>query len=209
MPRLSDLQDRRGRALRDRVCRGLTGDVLEIGFGSGLNVPHYPPAVRRVLAVEPSDVAWRLAGRRIAASPVPVDRVGLDGQRVPLEDASVDSALSTLTLCTIPDPAAALAEVFRLLRPGGVLHFVEHGRAPEPRVARWQDRLQPLNMRLYAGCRLDLAVDECLAASDLVVEDLDRFYLRGPSPFGYLYLGRARRPSAGQGRDSEGEHRPG
>lgn len=124
------------REIRRRVCAGLAGDVVEIGFGSGHNVVYYPAAVTRVTAVEPSDVGWRLAGPRVAASPVPVGRSGLDGQHLPFADGSFDAALSTWTLCTIPDPAAALREIRRVLRPGGTLHFVEHGRAPDPGVER-------------------------------------------------------------------------
>ena len=113
--------------LRQRVCAGLSGEVLEIGFGSGLNVPFYPDEVRRVDAVEPADLGWKLAQKRLAASSVPVQRSGLDGQSLPFADASHDFAISTWTLCSIPDAAAALREVRRVLKPGGSLHFVEHG----------------------------------------------------------------------------------
>jgi ubiquinone/menaquinone biosynthesis C-methylase UbiE len=121
--------------LRRRVCAGLAGDVLEIGFGSGHNVPFYPAAVAQVDAVEPSDVGWRLAGKRLAATRGPVRRSGLDGQSLPFADASHDAALSTWTLCTIPDVAAALRDVRRVLKPGGTLHFLEHGLAPDSRCA--------------------------------------------------------------------------
>src|SRR5262249_60059140 len=123
--------DRRREPWRRRVCAGLAGDVVEIGFGSGLNVPFYPAAVTRVAAVEPSDLSWRLARDRVSAAHVPVQRAGLDGQRLPFEDGSHDAALSTWTLCTIPDVAAALGEVRRVLKPGGELHFLEHGLAPD------------------------------------------------------------------------------
>ena len=105
--------------LRRRVCEGLEGDVLEIGFGSGHNVPFYPESVTRVDAIEPADVGWKLAGKRLRATSVPVQRSGLDGQSLPLADNSCDTALSTWTLCTIPDVATALAEVRRVLKPGG------------------------------------------------------------------------------------------
>ena len=141
------------------MCAGLTGEVVEIGSGSGLNAPYYPPGVRRVLAVEPSDVGWGLAARRVAAARVPVQRVGLDGQALPLADASVDSALSTWTLCTVPDPGRALRErLRRVLRPGGRLVFVEHGLSPDAGVARWQRRLDPVQRRPAGGCRLTLPV---------------------------------------------------
>jgi ubiquinone/menaquinone biosynthesis C-methylase UbiE len=129
--------------LRRRVCGGLAGDVAEIGFGSGLNVPFYPAAVTRVAAVEPSDVGWKLAARRVGATAVPVQRCGLDGQWLPVAGGSFDAALSTWTLCTIPDVAATLREVRRVLKPGGALHFLEHGLAPDEWVRRWQRRLDP------------------------------------------------------------------
>jgi ubiquinone/menaquinone biosynthesis C-methylase UbiE len=112
---------------RREVAAGLRGTVLELGFGSGLNLPHYPSDVGRVLAVDPALVGRKLARERIAASRARVEFIGLDGQALPLADASVDLALSTWTLCTIPDPLRALAEVRRVLKPGGALHFLEHG----------------------------------------------------------------------------------
>ena len=116
------------RKLRPPVCEGLAGDVAEIGFGSGLNVPHYPAEVAGVWAIEPSDVAWRMARPRLAGSRIPVHRAGLDGQAVDLPDDRFDAVLSTFTLCTIPDVDVALAEVSRVLRPGGTFHFLENGR---------------------------------------------------------------------------------
>ncbi len=152
-PRILDaaLDNAETRKIRARVCAGLTGEVVEIGFGSGLNLPWLPESVSRLHAVEPSAGGVRLAAGRMQASRVPVVLAGLDGQALPLADGSVDSALSTWTLCSIPDPVRALREVGRVLRPGGRLHFVEHGAAPDNRVRRWQDRLDPLGEGLAEG----------------------------------------------------------
>lgn len=179
---------------RQRACAGLTGRVLEIGFGSGTNVPMYPTGVDRVAAVEPSDVGWRLSEQRRAESAVPIERTGLDGERLTEADASVDSALSTFTLCTIPNPVRALQEVRRTLRPGGTLHFLEHGLAPEPGVARWQRRLEPVQRRLAGGCHLTRDVPALVAEAGFEVVELSEEYLPGPRPsrpWSYLYVGKA------------------
>jgi ubiquinone/menaquinone biosynthesis C-methylase UbiE len=161
---------------RQRVCAGLHGRVLELGFGSGLNVAHYPSAVTSVDAVEPADVGWLLAARRLAATGPPVRRSGLDGQSLPFPDHTFDTALSTWTLCTIPDVGAALREARRVVKPGGSLHFLEHGLAPDAPVQRWQHRLEPMQKRLFGGCHLTREVADLLAASGFVVTELDVFY---------------------------------
>ena len=184
--------------IRRRVTAGLTGEVLEVGFGSGLNVPLYPPEVRRVRAVDPATVGRKLAAERVAASSVPVEYVGLDGQLLPLESASVDHVLSTWTMCTIPDIGSALREIRRVLRPGGGLHFAEHGLSPDPKVARWQDRLTPLQRRIAGGCHLDRPIDRPI---DRLVEDagftvtrMENYYMKGPRPMGYMFEGLATKP---------------
>ncbi len=185
LPRVTDLVMSRGEftAIRARVAVGLGGEVLEIGFGSGLNIPHCPEAVTRFLAVDPATAGRKLAAKRVAASSVPVEYVGLDGQAVQLESASVDHVLTTWTLCTIPDAERALAEIRRVLRPGGGLHFVEHGRSPDPKVAR-----------LAGGCRLNRQIDKLVAGAGLELARMDNYYAQGPRPFGYMFEGVAIKP---------------
>jgi SAM-dependent methyltransferase len=175
--------------LRERAASGLDGEVLEVGFGSGRNVPFYPPTVKRVRAVDPATVGRKLAAKRVEASPVPVEYVGLDGQQLPLEDASVDHVLTTWTLCTIPDVTGALGEMRRVLRSGGSLHFLEHGRSPDPKVEQWQNRLTPINRRVAGGCHLNRPISTLIGDSGLEVTDLHNFYVRGPKPMGYMYAG--------------------
>ena len=195
LPRITDkvLGGRPYGPLRARAAEGLVGEVLEVGFGSGLNVPFYPPTVTRVRAVDPASVGRRLAARRLAASPVPVEFVAQDAAQLPLDDGSVDHVLTTWTLCTIADIDRALGEMRRVLRPGGTIHFLEHGRSPDANVAAWQDRLNPLQGRLFGGCHLNRPIAELLARSGLQIDRLTNFYMRGPKPFGYMYAGIARR----------------
>ncbi len=196
LPRALDLT-MRGPVLgrvRARVAAGLDGEVLEIGFGSGLNVPYYPAAVRRVRAVDPAAVGRRLAAGRIERSAVPVEFAGLDASALPAADATVDHVLCTWTLCTVPDPGQVLAEVRRVLRPGGTLHFAEHGLAPDPRVARAQHRLTPLHRALAGGCRLDRPVLELITAAGLHPGRVDTYYLSWPRALGYSYEGTAAKP---------------
>ena len=183
------------RPQRQRVCDGLAGDVVEIGFGSGLNVPFYPASVTHVAAVEPADVGWKLAGKRIAQSSVPIERSGLDGQALPFPDDRFDAALSTWTMCTIPDIDAAVGELRRVLKPGGTLHFVEHGLAPDEGVCRWQHRVEPVQKRLFGGCHLTRPIADTLTRAGFTITELDTYYDDGaPKIFGAMSLGIAQSP---------------
>ncbi|GAA4117589.1 methyltransferase domain-containing protein [Nocardioides fonticola] len=181
---------------RAAVCADLSGRVLEIGFGSGLNLPHLPAAVSGLDAVEPSDLAWmRSAGRRAAAGAVEIRRIGLDGQRIAGADATYDGVLITFALCTIPDPALAAREARRLVRPGGVVRVLEHGRAPDPGVLTWQRRLEPLQRRVAGGCHLTRDPVALLGGAGLVVDAVEAAYaVPGPGrPLSYLTAVRAHR----------------
>src|SRR3954468_8079549 len=194
LPRVVDLTcgGRRVETVRRPGLGGVSGIVVEIGFGSGPNVGLYPAAVDRVLAVEPSEGARGLARKRMAgiAHP-PIDFVGLDGATLPVDDASADAVLSTFTLCTIPDIDAAMREIMRVLRPGGALHFVEHGRSDDPAVHRRQVRFEPVQRRIAGGCHLTRDPAELAEAVGLRVEGLSRFRLQGPKILTTMSSGRA------------------
>jgi SAM-dependent methyltransferase len=181
--------------LRTRVASGLSGEVLEIGFGSGRNVPYYPLGLTHVWAVDPATAGRKLAAKRVAASPVPIEYIGLDAQRLPVDDASVDHVLSTWTLCTIPDVSMALSEVRRILRPGGALHFIEHGLSPDVKMARRQARRNPLNRRLFGGCHLNRPIDRLVADAGFELTKISTYYHRRPSADGYTYEGVATKNS--------------
>jgi SAM-dependent methyltransferase len=158
-------------------------------------VPFYPAGVTRVAAVEPADVGWKLADKRLRAASVPVQRSGLDGQSLPFPDDTYDCALSTWTLCTIPDVATALGEVRRVLKPGGTFHFVEHGLAPDEQVRRWQHRLEPVQKRVFGGCHLTRPVVDLLRSAGFTITELDVFYEDGtPKVMGANSLGIALSP---------------
>lgn len=177
--------------VRDRVCAGLVGEVVEVGYGSGHNQPHLPAAVTGVWGVDPSTSGYRLSVARRAASAVPVVHTPADAERLPFPDDQFDSALCTWTLCATRDPATVLAELARVLRPGAQLHLIEHGRAEQESVIRWQRRGNGLNRRI-AGCVLDRDVRGLLEGSPLRVVELRTFYEKGaPKTAGFMYEGRA------------------
>jgi SAM-dependent methyltransferase len=179
------------RPYRQRQCAALEGDVLEIGFGSGHNLKYLPPGVKALWAVEPSARSWKYARARIAASPVPVHEAGLDGQSLELPDDRFDHVVSTMTLCTIPDAVAALREVRRVLKPGGSFHFVEHGRSPDARTAHWQDRWDPVQQRLFAGCHVNRAIPSLIEEAGFRIGTLEESELQGPKVMGHIYAGTA------------------
>lgn len=181
------------RRVRAEVCAPLDGEIVEIGFGTGLNLPHIPNAVTRLLAVDPLESGPGLARERLAASSAPVEFIGLDGQRIPLADDSVDAALCTWTLCSIPDPVVAVRELKRVVRPGGTLHFVEHGASPDAKVRRWQDRLNGVQRRLACGCNLNRDIGAIVEAGGFEITQLDTHYAKGePKSHGWTFQGVAK-----------------
>ena len=179
---------------RGTVTAGLAGEILEVGFGSGLNMPAYPPEVTRVYAVEPAASARRLAEPRIAASGIPGEHGARVGESIPLPDGTCDGALSTFTLCTIPDVEMALAEIRRVLRPGGRFHFLEHGLAPDPRVARWQRRFEPAQKLFAGGCHLTRRPADLVAAAGFELTHVEARYASGPKPWVWFTVGTAVAP---------------
>lgn len=180
--------------LRRELLAYAHGDVLEIGFGTGLNLPHYPEQVRRITTVDPNRAMHRLAQQRIRQTAIQVDQRVLSGEHLPFDDRSFDCVVSTFTLCSIDDVSQALGEAYRVLRPGGRFLFLEHGLSPDSGVGKWQRRLNWLEMRLAEGCRLDRNIPGLVAALPFSSIEIDEFYLDGvPRTHGYIYLGVATR----------------
>lgn len=194
LPRLVHLvlNNKAMRPLRSRAMEGMSGDVMELGFGSGANVGLYPDEVTKVLGVEPSQLSVSMAQDAIDRSPIPVEIVGLDGQAVPLEDNSVDNVLTTWTLCTIPDLDAALSEVRRILKPGGAMYYLEHGLSRDPKVMRRQNRFNPIQMRVAGGCHLNRDIKAILTDAGFELEDPAEFQIAGPKIMSAMYSGVAR-----------------
>ena len=192
-PHVLDLAMRGMNPLRAEALAAASGEVLEVGFGTGLNLGFYPAGVKRLHALDPANALPERVAARIAAAPFPVERHHLraDG-RLPFADASFDCVAMTFTLCTIPDTAAALAEIRRVLRPGAPLLFLEHGRSDAPRTARLQDFLNPLQNRIGVGCNINRKVDERIAAAGFHFDALTRFRAKGPRILAEMYRGIAR-----------------
>jgi SAM-dependent methyltransferase len=193
-PRLCDFllgQPHVGRRRRELLADA-AGEVLEIGFGTGLNLPHYPDRVRKITAVDPSAGMHRLARRRVRQSRIAVEHRAASGEHLPFAGGSFDCVASTFTLCSIDDVGRALAEAHRVLRPGGRLLFLEHGLSPDPAVRKWQRRLNWLEGLLADGCRLDRDIERLVAAPPFSAVRTRTFYLeRTPATHGFLYLGTA------------------
>jgi ubiquinone/menaquinone biosynthesis C-methylase UbiE len=180
---------------RRRTLASASGRILEIGFGTGMNLGHYPASVQRIDAIDPDAALARLAAKRIAAAPIDVDFHQLGAEHLPFGTDSFDTVVCTLTLCSIPDVEQALGEVRRVLRPGGQFLFLEHGLAPDPRVAGWQHRLTPLQKRIGGGCHLDRPMARLVSESGLALGSVKNYYLRHVPRFvGYMTEGVAGKP---------------
>jgi ubiquinone/menaquinone biosynthesis C-methylase UbiE len=191
-PRLLDLamSNRAFRKPRARTLAPARGRILEIGFGTGMNLKYYPSSVRRIEAIDPDLDLDRYSQPRIAAANIDVDFHHLDAEHLPFEAESFDTVVSTLTLCSIPDVEHALGEIRRVLKPGGQFLFLEHGRAPDASLARWQDRLTPAWKPVGGGCHLNRPMRELITAAGLTLDPVQNYYLRGiPRLFGYMTEG--------------------
>ncbi|MGH7251233.1 MAG: class I SAM-dependent methyltransferase [Nitrospiraceae bacterium] len=184
------LGTRRFQEQRDLALASAQGHVLEIGFGTGLNLPHYPRAVTSLTALDPATLLPKKVARRISRGSLPVELVRLSAETLPFEDGRFDRAVSTWTLCTIPDPVAALREVRRVLKPGGKYLFLEHGRSDDARVAKWQDFFNPVQRVIGCGCNLNRPIDALVVQAGLRIEKLDRYAMPGvPRIVAEMYRG--------------------
>ena len=193
LPRLIDLvmRNKADTAERAKLIPFASGVVLEIGIGSALNVPYYGSTVKRLYGVDPSRELWKIARRRVRDASFPVEFIATSAERIPLDDATADTAVTTWTLCTIPDAGRALGEIRRVLKPGGRLLFIEHGRAPDPGVEAWQRRLNPVWRPVAGGCNLDRKIDDLIVRAGFQITRIDRGYGDGPKLLSYLYKGLA------------------
>jgi ubiquinone/menaquinone biosynthesis C-methylase UbiE len=177
---------------RKLVLAEVSGDVLEIGFGTGLNLPHYPRHVRRISTVDPNPGMNKLARKRISESGIEIDQRVIGGEQLPFDDATFDCVVSTWTLCSIPKAGKAVGEAYRVLKPGGGFVFIEHGLSDDPTVQRWQRRLNPIQRVLAGGCRLDLDVKAVVQQQPFRHVRLDGFIMEGtPRTHGTMFRGAA------------------
>jgi len=193
-PRLCDfaLGQERVAKYRHELLADVGGDILEIGFGTGLNLAHYPKHVRKIVTVDPNPGMNRRAMKRVKDAGIEVDHRMMSGERLPFEVGIFDCVVSTFTLCSIDDVNQALREVFRVLKPGGRFFFFEHGQSPEPKIQKWQRRLNWLEMRIGDGCRLDRKIKELIAQEPFASIKMDEFYMeKSPKTHGYMYRGTA------------------
>jgi len=180
------------RKQREKIVPRASGDVLEIGFGSGLNLPHFDrDKVRRIWGLEPSSGMRRIAAEPIVTSGLNVELIDLPGEEIPLDENSVDTVLVTYTLCTIPDMASALEGMRRVLKPGGQLLYCEHGKAPDDSVVKWQERMNPAWRKVSGGCNMNRDIPEALAAAGFRIGDDNRMYIPGIKSLSYNYWGAA------------------
>lgn len=179
---------------REKLVPRASGIVLEIGIGSGMNLPYYDPSrVQKVIGLDPAEKSWELARERAAHLDFELEFIGLPGEEIPLEDDSVDTVLVTYALCTIPDAAAALRGMARVLRPGGSLLFCEHGKAPDAGVSKWQDRINPFWKPIFGGCNLNRDIPQLLDRGGFDVVSMEQMYLPGTPKFaGFNVWGDAR-----------------
>ena len=195
LPKLIDFAMTRGDVTRLRAAHvpAAHGTVLEVGIGSGLNVPFYTSAVTRLYGVDPSSELLAMARERASAAPFPVELLNQDADSIPLADASVDTVVVTWSLCSIANPAGALREMRRVLKPSGILIFVEHGLSADSGVRKWQNRLTPWWRRFTGGCHLNRKMDDLVREAGFTIEDLRTEYVPGPRPMTFMYEGTARR----------------
>lgn len=194
LPRLCDLAMRNKQLVpfRERVIGAAEGRVLEIGVGSGLNMPFYRRPANEILALEPAPRLVTMARAASRASPMPITFIEASAEAIPLDDHSVDTVVTTWTLCSIPQAATALAEMRRVLRPGGRLLFVEHGRSPDDGVRRWQDRLTPIWRCCAGGCHLNRPIATMIEGAGFRIDRIETGYIPGPKPMTFMYEGSAR-----------------
>ena len=180
--------------LREALLQLASGEVLEIGFGTGLNLRHYPTTITRLSIVDPATLLPAKVSRRMAAAPYPIQTTHVTAENLPFPDQQFETVVSTWTLCTIPDPVQALQEVARVLKPEGHFLFLEHGRSEDQKIAAWQDRLNPIQNVMGCGCHLNRQIDRLITQSGLTIAHLDRFSMQGvPRLAGEMYRGTATR----------------